>query len=129
MNIKERLRHLSYISTKDRATGRTTRLIELAKAIGAIFITHSTDAAKIAERKHPGLVARSMDVNLQAYSGPFVFDHHAIEKMFDRAVSKIEELEEENAFLRRSMVVYIDNIDREVNKMREMLVTKYDHRS
>lgn len=94
MNIKNRLRHLASLSTKDRATGRTTRLIEMAMSIGGIFITHNQDAADFAQRKHKGLVARSIETNLEGYSGPFVFDHFAVENMFSKAAQKIDNLEQ-----------------------------------
>lgn len=93
MNIKGRLLHLAQLGAKDRQTGRTTRLIALAKDIGAVFITHNMDAAKRAERTNQGLVARSMETNLEGYAGPFVMDHFAVETMFIKAANKIELVE------------------------------------
>lgn len=119
MNIKNRLRHLAHTMSKDRATGRTLRLMKADKDIGAIFITHNHESALNAQRTDKGLIARSMETNLEGYSGPFIIDHFAVESMFVKAANKIEELEEEKADLINTMREYLENA-----KQNEKLIKK-----
>lgn len=102
MNIKERLRHLATLSTKDRQTGRTSAICRIAKEIYGIVLAADFKQAKMLERQF-GVTAKSIDINLDGYSGPFIMDHYAVERMFIRAADKIEELERENAAMKESI--------------------------
>lgn len=92
MNIKKRLLHLANLSAKDRQTGRTTLTARAAKEVGGIVLARTHDEAKFIERTH-NVTARSMEINLDGYSGPFFIDHHAVESLLVSAATKIENLE------------------------------------
>jgi hypothetical protein len=102
MNIKKRLIHLAQMSGKDRRLGRTTMLMKAAKELDAIVLAASLDHADLLKREH-GVVAKSMEVNLEGFSGPFIFDHFAIETILIKAANKIEELEKEVARLNHAI--------------------------
>ena len=92
MNLKDRLRHLAYKSQHDRQFGRTTMVARLVKECNGIMLAHNHDYARDLQRKF-GVVSKSIDLNLEGFSGPFFFDHFAIETLLLRAANKIEELE------------------------------------
>lgn len=92
MNIKKRLRHLSKISAKDRATGRTTLTARAAKEINATVIARNMQSIKYIESH--GVVAKSMETNLEGLIGPFLFDHSAVEGLLEMAANKIQALED-----------------------------------
>ncbi len=103
MNLKKRLRHLSDLNVRDKRaevedTKRVT-IINAAKNSGGLLITSSLHEAKTLERAF-GVTARSMDINLEGFSGPFFFDPQAIEDILVRAANKIEALENELKQLR-----------------------------
>lgn len=104
MNLKKRLEHLSHISMKDRAMGRTTMIAKAAEATGGMVLARTHDQAKWIEREF-GVPARSIEMNLEGFSGPFFFDHHAIEGLLLNAANKIEELEKKVQILSE----YIDD--------------------
>lgn len=99
MNIKKRLIHLAEYSGKDRRLGRTPLLMKVAKDLDAVVIAANVDQAKMLERQF-GVVAKSVEINLEGLSGPFIFDHFAVETMFLKAANKIEVVEKENQELK-----------------------------
>lgn len=108
MNLKNRLLHLAHLSTQDRQTGRTTLVARAAKELDGIVIAHNHDDAKRIERQY-GVTARSMDMNLFGFNGPFFIDHHAVERLFVRAAEKIQDLENENGKLKE--LAYVPKLD------------------
>ena len=95
MNIKNRLRHLADLSAKDRGMGRTTLSARAAKEIGGIVIANSHSEARQITKSH-GVLAKSYEMNLEGYSGPFILDHHTVETLLRKAANKIESLEAKN---------------------------------
>jgi hypothetical protein len=102
MNIKGRLEHIAHISMKDRAMGRTTMIAKAAEATGGIVIARTHDQAKWIERTYK-VPARSMELNLDGFSGPFFLDHHATEALLLKAANKIEEVEKERDALQAKL--------------------------
>ena len=100
MNIRKRLEHLATLSGKDRHTGRTARACRDAIEMQGILIAANLAQVKLLEKMAPCVVAKSMEVNLDGYSGPFVFDHFAVETLLMKAANKIAALEKENEALR-----------------------------
>ena len=94
MNIKDRLIHLATVLVKDRMLGRTTLNAKMAKESGGMVIAADFKEAKRIEEVH-GVPTRSMETNLEGYSAPFYMDHHATSRMFIKAATKIENLENE----------------------------------
>lgn len=94
MNIKKRLRHLAEYTGRDRQFGRTTLLAKLVKDTNGVLLTHNTDFATQLQRKF-GITAKSMEINLEGLTGPFFFDHFALETVLLKAANKIEELEKQ----------------------------------
>lgn len=92
MNIKKRLEHIAHLLVKDRAMGQTTMIAKAAQATGGMVLARTHDHAKQIERTH-GVTSRSMEVNLEGYSGPFFLDHYATSGLLLSAARKIEELE------------------------------------
>lgn len=108
MNIKGRLEHLAHLSMRDRQTGRSTMFAKVAEETGGIVITHNHEHAKYIEKNFK-VPARSMEINLEGFSGPFILDHHATEVMFLKAANKIESLENEVKAL-RNILKQISNL-------------------
>lgn len=98
MNLKSRLQHIAFKSMKDRMMGRTTLIARAAKELGGIVLAHNFSGAKQIEHAH-AVTARSMEINLDGFSGPFFLDHHATDIMLLRAADKIEELEKQQKSL------------------------------
>lgn len=94
MNLKKRLRHLAIKSGKLRQYGKTTLVAKACKELQGVLIAASKEEAKDFERKF-NVVSKSYDVNLEGLEGPFLFDHHAIEKILEKAYNKIDFLEQE----------------------------------
>lgn len=94
MNLKNRLLHLAQASGMARQFGKTTAICKAAKEIDAIVLTATHLEAKHLERKFD-VKAKSVELNLYGFSGPFLFDNHAIEKLFVSASNKIQTLEDE----------------------------------
>lgn len=92
MNLKNRLIHLAQKLDEDRQTGKTTMLAKAAKETNGILLAHDFDYAKKLERQF-GIVAKSVELNLEGFFGPFFIDNHANAKMFHSAANKIEKLE------------------------------------
>ncbi len=109
MNIKKRLRHLAQKSAQDRAMGRTTVIARAAKEIGATVIARNVQAIKYIEGH--GVVARSMETNLEGLIGPFLFDHSAVEGLLEMAANKIEELEKQIEEIANTVVHYQERIE------------------
>lgn len=103
MNIKKRLRHLAEYTGRERQFGRTTLLARLVKETNGVLLTHNTDFATQLQRKF-GITAKSMEVNLEGLTGPFFFDHFALETMLLKAANKIEELERQIEELKKGEV-------------------------
>lgn len=93
MNIKARLEHIAHLLIKDRAMGQTTMIAKAAKETGGMVLARTHDHAKQIERSH-GVTSRSMEVNLEGYSGPFYLDHYATSGLLMKAADKIGLLEE-----------------------------------
>lgn len=91
MNLKNRLRHLAQKLDASRAYGKTTLLTKVAKELNAVFIVHNNDDVR--RLSQPSLTVKSMDMNMEGFFGPFIMDHHAVSRMFNRAADKIESLE------------------------------------
>lgn len=100
MNLKTRLRHLADKLSNPRAYGKTTMLAKITQELGGILLTHNTDEATRVQRAYRGLVAKSMDINLDGFSGPFFLDNQAAFRLLNRAADKIEQLEKENQDLK-----------------------------
>ena len=93
MNLRKRLQHLAHISTKDRQTGRTAATCRAAIDIGGIVIAASFEHAKYLTKEF-GVIAKSMDINMDGFSGPFLFDHFAVEQLLERAAQKIKDVDD-----------------------------------
>jgi hypothetical protein len=102
MNLKKRLRHLANISARDRGTGRSTVIARAAQAIGGTVIAQNMAEAKFITKVHL-VPARSADVNHDGIIGPFLFDHHTVEALFNSAADKIETLERRIAELEKEL--------------------------
>lgn len=102
MNLKNRLRHLAAKSSEVRMYGKTTLLARIASELQAVFLTADIESAKEIKRKFK-LSTRSIDTNLDGVSGPFIFDHYAVERLLERAADKIEQLEKENQALKSKL--------------------------
>lgn len=96
MNLQKRLEHIAYLSSKDRAFGKTSMIVKAAKETGGIVIAATHAEAKEIERKF-GVTSRSIEINLDGFTGPFFVDHHAMEKILLNASAKIGVLESELA--------------------------------
>lgn len=92
MNIKNRLRQLSRCNAGNKTFGRTKATCLAAIAADGIVVTHTHEFALYLTRKY-GVVAKSYEVNLDGFSGPFFFDHTALEVILEKAANKIESLE------------------------------------
>lgn len=92
MNLKNRLKHIVSKMNQYRAVGRTTYNARIARENGGMVLAASFDEAKHIERQH-GVTARSVEQNLDGYTGPFFLDHHAAEILLLKAANKIDELE------------------------------------
>lgn len=102
MNVKDRLRHLAHMSAKDTRLGRTEGLCVVAKHVNGVVVTSSHEHATALQRKY-GVTARSYDMNLEGFHGPFFFDHGALEEILKKAANKIESLEIDLAFAERKI--------------------------
>jgi hypothetical protein len=98
MNIKNKLNHISIALGSARRMGKTTLIAKACKDLDGIMLGANHQHAKMLEYEH-GVTAKSIDMNLQGFRGPFFIDHYAMERLLQRAVSKIEALEEENKAL------------------------------
>lgn len=92
MNLKNRLRHLALKSGELRMYGKTTSLAKITKELGGILLTANIEEAKRIGRAH-NVPTKSIDVNLESVSGPFIMDHYALESLLLRTANKIESLE------------------------------------
>ena len=95
MNLKKRLRHIASLGDQYRGIGRTTYNAKLAKENGGIVVAANFAQARYIEKSH-GVPAKSMEVNLEGYTGPFFPDHNAVDTLLLKAADKIEQLEKEN---------------------------------
>jgi hypothetical protein len=111
MNIKNRLRHLAQLSAKDRATGRSTMTARAAKELDGIVIANTHSEARQIAKTH-GVAAKSYEMNLDGFMGPFFFDHHAIETLLTKAANKIEALERRN----RTIISKLEDVLRELKE-------------
>lgn len=102
MNLKDRLRHLAAKSSETRMYGKTTLLAKVAKELGGMILGANHTHARLLSRTF-GVPAKSVDLNLEGFSGPFIFDHFALESLFERAADKIEALEKENEELKKQL--------------------------
>ena len=102
MNLRQRLIHLADKSEADRDTGRTTLLAKATKELNGLLIAENFGMATFLQRKY-GVASRAMELNLDGYSGPIFFDHHAIESILRKAANKISELELENVWLKEQL--------------------------
>lgn len=93
MNIRKRLEHLLFLSAKDRGMGRTTMIAKAAEATGGMVLAANHDQAKMIEREFK-VPTRSVEMNLDGFSGPFFFDHNATEMLLAKAMRKIDNLQE-----------------------------------
>lgn len=96
MNLKKRLRHLASKADVPRDYGKTDVIAKACKELDGIFLCDLGVHAKDIEKRF-GIVAKSMDTNLDQLRGPFFFDHRAIRKLLNRAADKIESMEENEA--------------------------------
>jgi len=119
MNLKKRLEHIANLSAKDRETGRTTMIAKAAEATGGMVITRSLDEAKRIEREFK-VPARSMEINLEGFSGPFFLDHRATEILLLRAADKIDELE-------KKLKVLSDYVDGNADHSAEYVLKEMGH--
>lgn len=119
MNLRARLLHLAQLSGQDRRLGKTTEICKIAKDNGGIVVAASTDHAFQLQREH-GVISKSCDVNMQGYSGPFFFDHYAVERMFVRAADKIGEQDKELEKLRAELEERIVEIHMLEEKLRKV---------
>lgn len=94
MNIKNRLRHIADMSMRGRRLGKTTAIAKAVKDLDGIMLCRSHQHAKDVQRQF-GVTARSMEMNLHGFNGPFMLDHYALEELLYKAVNKIETLEKE----------------------------------
>lgn len=97
MNLKDRLYHLARMSAKpeNRMSGRSTLIGKAAQELAGVLVAATHAHATMLSRKFKGIAVRSIDTNLEGFSGPLFFDHFALECMFTRAAEKIEALEKE----------------------------------
>lgn len=95
MNVKKRLEHIARVLVSPIGHGVTAALINAAKQLDAIFLTHNLGTATDLQRKEKDLTVKSIDVNLMGLSGPFIIDHYAVSQLLLSAARKIEELEKE----------------------------------
>lgn len=91
--------------------GRTTLTAKAAKELGGIVIANIHSEARQITKVH-GVIAKSMEMNLEGYAGPFLFDHHAIEQLLLKAANKIESLERKN----ERMIAKVQNLLSELNE-------------
>lgn len=94
MNLKSRLMHLSDKSSQLRQYGKTSAIAKVCLELQGVMIAASHDEARDLHRKF-GVVAKSYEINLDDLSGPFFFDHHALEVVLTKAANKIAILEHE----------------------------------
>lgn len=126
MNVKGRLYQFLGCGLRDRQIGRTTRAANEAKSIGATMVVATIVEVKRLERAHPGLVVKSIETNLEGYMGPFIFDHHAVDTLVGKAITKIEELEKQNeALLSDNEKLIGDN--QELKKINKRLLEKMEN--
>lgn len=123
MNISKRLRHLAYLDVKDRQLGRTTAIAKAAKENGGIVIGHNFDFVKYIERTHK-VPAKSIEMNLEGFHGPFFLDHHAVNTMFLKAADKIDSQVKIIEVLQETKQVYGDAI---VQLKQELLALQQAH--
>lgn len=102
MNVKDRLLHIVEMHQRDRQVGRSTYNAKLTKENGGVVLAHNHDHAKFIERTF-GVTARSVEMNLHGFSGPFFIDHFAVDKLLISAARKIESLEQENEKLKKKI--------------------------
>lgn len=105
MNVKSRLRHLAEASKMGRRIGKTTGIATVCKAMDGLMLGANHSHAKMLEHEY-GVNARSMKMDLHGFSGPFFFDHYALECLLEQAADKIESLEEELVEAKRSKVEF-----------------------
>ena len=105
MNLKKRLRHLAQKSGELRRFGTTTMLAKVCNELQGTMIGANHEHARELQHTHK-VVAKSYDVNLSGHSGPFIFDHFAIEQIFLRAADKIASLEDEIEQLNKKLANY-----------------------
>jgi len=108
MNLKKRLTHIAHKLDQDVKSGKTTMLAKVVKDTQGILLTDSTEEASRLQRTH-GITAKSIDINLDGFSGPFFLDSHAAYKLLTRAVSKIETLEKELEQYKMQQVMVISS--------------------
>lgn len=99
MNLKNRLKHIVSKMNQYRAIGRTTYNARIARENGGMVLAASFDEAKYIQKQH-GVEARSVEQNLDGYSGPFFLDHHAAEVLLLKASNKIDALESDMEILK-----------------------------
>jgi len=102
MNVKDRLLHIVEMHQRDRQVGRSTYNAKLAKENGGLVLAADHKHAKWIER-NLGVTAKSIEVNLHGFSGPFFIDHYAVDKLLLSAARKIEALEQENERLKEKI--------------------------
>lgn len=119
MNLKKRLEHIAHMSMKYRAMGRTTMIAKAAEATGGMVIARNLEQAKEIEREFK-VPARSMDINLEGFLGPFFLDHRATEILLLKAADKIDELE-------RKLKVLSDYVDTNADHSAKYVLKEMGH--
>jgi hypothetical protein len=102
MNLRTRLQTIAHALSADRMTGKTTLLCRAAKELDAVVLAATFDQVNHLQRNH-GVVAKSIDTNLQGLNGPFFIDHYATSKLLIRAADHIETLEKSNEKLQQEI--------------------------
>ena len=108
MNIKGRLVSLAMASNASRKAGKTTMIARAAKETGGTVLAANFEEARYIEKTFD-VPARSVEINLEGFSGPFYFDNHAIEVLLLKAARKIEVLEGEIKELKEKLYITIED--------------------
>jgi len=94
MNIKQKIRNIADASRMGRRLGKTTAIVNAAKQLDGLVLGATHDHALRIKRKH-GIKARSIELDLDGFCGPFFIDHYALENLLYKAANKIESLEKQ----------------------------------
>jgi hypothetical protein len=94
MNLKKRLEHIAGALDFNRRYGKTSLIAKACRDLNGIMLAATFDQAKNIARSHD-VEAKSIEMNLDGYRGPFFIDHHAASVLLQKAANKISELERE----------------------------------
>lgn len=94
-----------------RGCGRTTAIVEACKRIGATMVCSDYQQAKWIEGTH-GIKTTDLNANALGTTGPYLFDHHAVDVLSADYEGQIARLREELSAYREELTAARERTER-----------------